>query len=558
MARRILSLNTKRKPSWMLSALFRSVIAFCGTCVVVSGTASGQEPPSGEGKPRFDVWEYRVEGNTILDSVAIERAVYGELGPGKTLDDVNAARDSLEKAYRDAGYPTVFVDVPEQAVDEGLVRIAVTEGRVSRVKITGARYYSNGWIRDQLPEVAPGSVPRIDAFQEQLRALNVRSADRQITPVLRPGQEQGTVEIELKVEDQLPVNGTVAVNNRSTANTTPTRLEAAVRYDNLWQRDHSFGLQYQVAPEDPGETQVLAGSYVIRPKASGNAFAFYALSSDSNIAIVGGDINVIGKGQVYGARAILPLPGGEGFLHSLQLGVDFKDFDEVLGFNVEGEEDIVTPITYLNWSLGWNATIPRETRTHSLDLTANFGVRSLANADNKVIDGNVAGEFADKRFKARPNYFYVKGGYALVQALPWWSTSLALELQGQLTPDALISNEQFATGGMDSVRGYYEGEVLGDYGLQAALEWRSPNLGPRLWKPIGKLYGFGFVDGAHLRLNDPLPDQAANTTVLSAGVGLQLLADPLTAALDFAVPLKDGPNTLKGDDRLLFSVSYGF
>ena len=93
--------------------------------------------------------------------------------------------------------------------------------------------------------------------------------------MLRPGVDQGTVEIELKVEDQLPVNGVLTVNNRNSANTTPTRLETAVRYDNLWQRDHSFGLQYQVAPEDPDETQVLAASYVMRPKASGKAFAFY-------------------------------------------------------------------------------------------------------------------------------------------------------------------------------------------------------------------------------------------------------------------------------------------
>ena len=525
------------------------VIGACVTCVVMSGAAGGQEAPAAEAKPRFDVWEYRVEGNTVLDSVAIERAVYGQLGPGKTLDDVNAARESLEKAYRDAGYPTVFVDVPEQAVDEGLVRIAVTEGRVSRVRITGARYYSNGWIRDQLPEITPGSVPRIDAFQEQLRALNVRSADRQLTPVLRPGQEQGTVEIELKVEDQLPVNGVLTVNNRNSPNTTATRLEAAVRYDNLWQRDHSFGLQYQVAPENPQETEVLAASYVLRPKASGTAFAFYGLTSNSDIATVGGDISVIGSGQVYGTRAILPLPAGDAFFHSLQLGVDFKDFGETVGFNAEGEEDIVTPITYLNWSVGWNATVPRETRTHSYDLTLNFGVRNLANGDQ---------EFADKRYKGLPNYIYLRGGYEIVQALPLWSTSLALELSGQLTTDALISNEQFAAGGMDSVRGYYEGEVLGDYGIQFDLEWRTPNLGPGLWNSIGNLYGFGFVDGAHLLLNDPLPGQVDNATLLSTGVGLQLLADPLTAALDFAVPLRDGPTTVKGDERLLFSLSYGF
>ncbi len=534
--------------SGMLTS-YRPAVAILAVIGTLSTGAYGQDMPPGEAKARFDVWEFRVEGNSVLDNVAIERAVYGQLGPDKTIDDVNAARAALEQAYREAGYPTVFVDVPEQEVDGGMVRLAVTEGRVSRLKITGARYFSNGWLREQLPEATPGNIPRIDAFQAQLRALNVRSADRVLTPVLRPGADQGTVEIEVKVQDQLPVNGSLEVNNRNSADTTDSRLDAAIRYDNLWQRDHSFGLQYQVAPEDPDETEVIAASYVLRPKASGTAFAFYGLSSDSDIATVGGDINVLGKGQVYGARAILPLEGGEGFFHSLQLGVDFKDFDETIGFDQEGDEDIVTPITYLNWSLGWNATLPRETRTHAFDLTTNFGVRGVAND---------AQEFADKRFKGRPNYFYVEGGYELVQALPWWGTSLALDLHGQLTPQALISNEQFAAGGSDSVRGYYEGELLGDYGLQASLEWRSPNFGPQLWKRIDNLFGYSFLDGSRLFLNDPLPGQEDAATVLSAGVGLRLLADPLTAGLDLAVPFKDGPSTEEGDERLLLSLRYGF
>jgi hemolysin activation/secretion protein len=529
----------------MLS-LLRLALALAG---VMAPVVRGQEAPAAAAKPGFDVWEYRVEGNTVLDPLVIERAIYPQLGPRKTIDDVNAARGALEQAYRDAGYPTVFVDVPEQEVDGGLVRLAVTEGKVSRLKVTGSRYFSNGWIREQLPEAAPGTIPRIDAFQSELRALNARSPDRSLTPVLRPGAEPGTVEIEVKVQDALPVNGSLEVNNRNSANTTDSRIEAAVRYDNLWQRDHSFGLQYQVAPEDPDETEVIAASYVLRPKASGTAFAFYGLSSDSDIAVVGGGINSIGKGDVFGFRAILPLRGGEGLYHSVALGVDYKDFDETIGFDEEGNDDIVTPINYVNWSLGWNATLPREGRTHTFDLTANVGVRGLGNDEQ---------EFADKRFKGRPNYFYVEGGYGLIQALPWWSTSLALDLRGQLTPQPLISNEQFASGGRDSVRGYYEGEVLGDYGLQASVEWRSRNFGPGFWKALDSLYGYGFLDGARLLLNDPLPDQVDSATLLSTGVGLRLEADPLTAGLDLAVPFKDGATTEEGDERLLFSLRYGF
>jgi hemolysin activation/secretion protein len=75
---------------------------------------------------RFDVLEFEIEGNTVLPALAIERAVYPFLGPGKTIDDVQGARAALEKAYQDAGYLTVVVDVPPQQVKGGKVVLAVT------------------------------------------------------------------------------------------------------------------------------------------------------------------------------------------------------------------------------------------------------------------------------------------------------------------------------------------------------------------------------------------------------------------------------------------------
>ena len=66
----------------------------------------------------------------MLPRPAIERAVYPFLGPDRTIDTVKQAADALEKAYKDAGYGAVFVDIPEQEVADGLVRLKVTEGKL--------------------------------------------------------------------------------------------------------------------------------------------------------------------------------------------------------------------------------------------------------------------------------------------------------------------------------------------------------------------------------------------------------------------------------------------
>ncbi|QLQ01990.1 MAG: hypothetical protein HZY77_03085 [Thiobacillus sp.] len=100
-----------------------------------------------------------MEGNTLLSTIAIEQAVYPYLGENRSIADVQSARESLERAYRDGGYPTVFVDIPEQKVDGNTVRLRVTEGSVERLRVSGAKYYSLGEIKAHVPTLAEGSVP---------------------------------------------------------------------------------------------------------------------------------------------------------------------------------------------------------------------------------------------------------------------------------------------------------------------------------------------------------------------------------------------------------------
>ena len=162
-------------------------------------------------------------GSSVIRSfptAAIERVVYPFLGFDKTMADIESVRQSLESAYRAAGYGTVFVDIPEQSIGDGVVRLRVTEGRIDRVQITGARYFSNGQIRDALPTLERGAVPHLPAVQAELADLNGVTADRVVTPVLRAGRTPGTVDVDLKVDDTLPLHASVEVNDRYSPGTS--------------------------------------------------------------------------------------------------------------------------------------------------------------------------------------------------------------------------------------------------------------------------------------------------------------------------------------------------
>ncbi|MBT9460141.1 MAG: hypothetical protein IV084_00590, partial [Rugosibacter sp.] len=74
-------------------------------------TSKKAENSAENAAPRFDVFEYLIEGNTVLDAAAIERAVYPFLGPQRSLQDVDHARAALEKEYQEQGYLTVSVEL---------------------------------------------------------------------------------------------------------------------------------------------------------------------------------------------------------------------------------------------------------------------------------------------------------------------------------------------------------------------------------------------------------------------------------------------------------------
>lgn len=492
---------------------------------------------------RFDVFEYRVEGVSLLPAQTVERAVYPHLGEQKNLADVEKARAALEKAYHGAGYLTVLVTIPQQRVNEGVVQLAVTEAPVDRLRVVESRFYSPDDIKAQVPSLAEGQVPNFQDMQSELVALN-RSADRRVTPVLRPGKTPGTVEVDLKVQDELPLHGSVDLNDRYSQDTSRTRLGASLRYDNLWGRQHSLGLSLQTVPGAPKESQVVSLNYTW-PQSDGSFLALYGVKSDSDVAAVG-TLNVLGRGTIVGARYIRPLPGSESFFHSATFGVDHKDFQQSV--NLIGSGGFNTPISYLPMTIGWDGTWLGGNRTTRAGVAFNFHLQGLVGDEQ---------EFADKRYKGRPAYAYLRGHFSQERSFDN-RHGLALRAQWQLAGQPLISNEQFAIGGVDTVRGYLESAALGESGVAASAEWRSPHLDASLGEGVKLLQATAFVDAGHVRVKDPI---TATDRFSLASVGLGLRAQgsrQWEAALAWAYPLKAVGPTARGDHRFHFSLSYAW
>lgn len=493
-------------------------------------------------KDQFDIFEYVVDGNTVLSVTEIEKAVYPYLGEHRSIEDVEKARGALERAFHEAGYLTVFVNIPEQEVNAGVVKLDVLEGKVEHLNVVGSRYYSLGKIKQSVREFEEGHVPHFPTVQKQIASVNINQ-DRVVAPVLRPGKSPGMVEVDLKVDDKFPLHASMELNNRYTPNTTKTRLSGNLRYDNLWQSDHSIGLGFQVTPEDTNEVKVFSATYVI-PYA-GDYWALYGVVSNSDISAVG-DVNVLGNGNIYGLRYIHPMPSPiKGFSHNLTLGADYKDFSETTA--LLGSDRFNTPITYLPFLVGYTGNLLTANSTTKLDLNFVFSTKALVNDDT---------EFANKRYLARSNFSYLRGQLEHTHTLPYeWQAYGSIG--GQVSGDSLISNEQYFLGGLDTVRGYLEANALGDQGVNATAELRTPPLQKYLIDSFKEVRLLAFYDYGYAKIRDPLPRQIDQYILSSYGFGLDVKASHgLFARLDYAKALRSVGTIEDGDTRLHFRVGF--
>jgi hemolysin activation/secretion protein len=371
------------------------------------------------------------------------------------------------------------------------------------------------------------------------------SGDLTVVPVLHAGDTPGTVDLDLKVQDRLPLHGSVELNNAHTPDTEPLRIATSLSYDNVGQLLDSVSLQYQLAPQSPSNVEVVAGTFVFRFAQIDPALTVYAIDTKSDVATIG-TLSVLGSGDIFGSRLIWTLSSSASRTETVSLGADYKKFRD--NINVTESQTVATNVDYVPFTVSYslNRIDPQGSTAVSAGLT--WALRGLVSSSQA---------FNLSRADAPSDFIYLRASVGRTQELPF-GLSTHVQLDGQASPGPLISNEQFSIGGAQSVRGYYEAEELGDSGIRGSVELRSPLLQRPTWGAI-HLYGYGFYDWAAIELHDPLPSQASRATLRSTGVGFRLNSfQHLDANLDWAYVLEDGLRTDSGQTRYNFSVRYGF
>jgi hemolysin activation/secretion protein len=496
---------------------------------------------------QVDISEYIVRGNTVLDARTIEKTVTPFLGPKRTLKDIEAARDALLAVYNAKGYQSVYVDLPEQQVAGGVVFLVVNETKVGRVRVVGAQYNSPTEVRKQVPALKEGAVPDFTQAQAELTALN-RSPKRQVMPLVKQGVVPGTMDVDLKVDDSSPWQGSVGLNNDYSADTVHLRATATITNDNLFQLGHTASLTFYTSPQDMSQTRVWSGSYNAPLRGTDWALEASGYVSNSNTATVGGT-GVLGKGHTIGLKAIYTVPNAGLWWHTFSAGIDFKDTEQTLslfGF------DSKVPLKYAPVTLAYAGLLQTERSSYGLNMSLVSGTRSiLGYGDNRDV-------FDNSRVDALPSFIILKGDTNITYDFEN-KMQAGFRLAGQLTDSPLVSGEQIAGGGMTSVRGYMSAEATGDYGLVGSIELRSKPLDYLKSLHVESWRAYTFIDGARLGLRDPLVEQEDIFSLASVGFGTSFNVTPaVSGRLDLGYPLLAGPRTRRHAPMLNFSLNASY
>jgi len=547
---------------------------------------------------RFPVKELRISGNSLISTaeiieklpasytVSVRKAettveeVYDFrvvrdiiLNPGTarevSLRTIQGLTRYILSLYQDKGYAGVYVYVPAESVagaaklvDE-ILAIQVLEGEVADITIDrydfDRKKQEKGFLKDSALKswspIKQGQVIQKKKLDEFVGLLNL-NPDRYVSAVISRGREPNALNLGYDVYEADPWHWYLQVDNSGTKERQWSPKIGVVN-TNLTGMDDRFSAMYQ-APWEKGieDEYALYGSYdfpLFTPWLRLNLYGGY-----SQFDITTKVFNFLGNGSFF---------GGILSYNILQINDWFLD---VTG-SLSHEKSRVTPSLGIQtdvdmdlWGIGANLHHSDDMSDTSLSFNRVENVSGSNRADTEV---ELRLEDADftiyTLFAAHSQYLDTNKVNRLGGTFRW------------IVPDERLVPAKMTTfGGLYSVRGYKEDEIVADggiiasgqyefdlvkYGSSKEKEQTGAKDKPEKKPWLRKLAPLAFVDYGRAKIKSPTAGDIEIRKLASVGTGLLVeLGDSFSAGIYYGLPLRSTDDTDRGDGRFSFSFLYRF
>jgi hemolysin activation/secretion protein len=489
-------------------------------------------------KVSVTVKDFRFSGNTVFQAAELRELVREFIGKTLDFNGLNDAAGRVQRHYRERGYFLAVAYLPQQEIKDGIVEIAVLEGRLGRINLqvdpkTKLRESFARGILDA--HLKTGDLITENSLERPLLLLR-DLPDTEVTSELGPSKTQvGAADLTVKLsENTKHFNGYVDADNWGNRFSGEYRIGINLNAGDLTGYGDLLSFRGFVTDENMHFGRlayvVPLGHYGTRIGASATAFD-YRLGKD--FAALGAN----GNGQVYTMYALHPLlrtRNANVFLQGAAERKDLEDKQDSVGLKVDQ--------TITNGKLGVVGDFRDRLASgglNSYSVTATGGKLEIQPDSVLAVDQapgtgpQTAGHFSKLNVE-----------YRRLQRITD-QFNLLFSYTAQAANKNLSAAEKMALGGPQGVRAFPVGEATGDTGELGTLELRY--LVPSFQVFGGDFTLSTFYDYGNVKTlqNPPAADPTASKNIRSisgAGVGISLGREGnFLFRLDIATPTSGQP-----------------
>jgi len=453
---------------------------------------------------RFQVKVIRITGNTVFPATQLEALVSEFAGRELGLAELQEAAARITRFYRENGFPVARAYLPVQDVRDGVVEIAVLEGRYGKVGLENRSRVNDDAVRRYVAPLQPGGVIEGKALERSLLLLSDLPGVAMPDAVLRPGANTGESDLALTLEPAPLASGNIGLDNYGNRYTGTYRVSGGLSLASPTGYGDLLTAQLSTAGQGLNWARV---AYQLPVGGDGLRLGVAYSNSEYELGKQFTPLDATGHASVGTIGATYP------FVRSLALNVT-----GLFSYDAKRLEDRVGTT---------NTVTPKRNDGVSAGLTGNW-LDSSGKASNSFsltamsgrlqIDSAVAKFFDDAG--PRTSGGFSKIGYAVSRTQRMGEQlSGFVSLTGQQAGKNLDSSEKFLLGGPYGVRSYPQGEAAGDdaFIVTAELRYRLAQA------PIDGVELVALFDYGESRINHHSFAPGNNTRTLSgAGFGVNV------------------------------------
>jgi hemolysin activation/secretion protein len=485
---------------------------------------------SGVGHPgeTLFVREIRVSGNTVLDAAQLDALTASYTNREVAFAELIALRDRITLEYVRRGFTTSGAVLPDQAVEDGIVRIEVREGYLTDVEIETDGRYRASYLEQRLRKATPGPV-NVHALEEQLRLLQTDERIESLQATLTPGELPGESVLHLDLSERRSLRLHTDVSNDQSPSIGADNASLELSHVNLSGVGDAIRAEYRASE---GLDAVEAG-YRRPLGARGTELELRADSTRSKVVEQPFDtLDIESRSRTYALTLYHSLHHSLGRSQDLFVSAEHRTSESFLlgapfSFDAAADNGQID-LAVLRLGHEWTRSSPKQVLAGR--TTVSWGLDAFG---------------ATAHSPPRPDGQFLAwlGQLQWARRLGGRGVELGARVDVQLANDALPGLEQLAVGGSTSVRGYREYLLVRDNGLIGSLEARMPVLHSNTGTP--RLELACFVDAGR-SWNDE--ESARAETLWSAGMGLRWrFAKWGGMELQWAKAFSDVPSTMDHD-----------